>query len=243
MLRQRIDGSLGRSVSGQRADGGPRRERPQEHDAAPLMQDRQKLLHEEEWRADVDCEERVEILDRVFLDRRRLGDAGVGDENVQPWGHDCADLLGQLVRAVRRREIARDGVGAASGLADLGDNGFGPFRAAAVMDEHLGTVLPFASAKALARPMPREAPVTRAVFPERLPMICKPHGWILIPGAVLQLQNPLVSLDRDDGGEWQPLGRLEFCVVISQRRGEKEVGVRHEEFRVLVEGAVALALG
>ena len=54
---------------------------------------------------------------------------------------DGADLLGELVRPVRRGEIGGDGVGAAAGLADFSDDGFRLLRAASVMDEHLGAGL------------------------------------------------------------------------------------------------------
>ena len=76
------------------------------------------------------------------------------------------------MRPVRRGEIGGDRVGAAAGFADLSNDGFRLLRAASVVDEHLGAGL--ASAKALARPMPREAPVTRAVFPESVVMT-----WLL----------------------------------------------------------------
>ena len=79
----------------------------------------------------------VEILDRRVLDRRCLRDAGVGDKDIEPIADDVARPLRQLVRPVRRREIGADGVGAAAGLANLRDDGFGFLRAAAVMDENL----------------------------------------------------------------------------------------------------------
>ena len=106
----------------------------------------------------------------VLLDRCRLGDAGIGDEDVQTIAHDGADLLGELVWPVRRGEIGGDGIGAAAGLADFRDDRFCLLRAAAVMDKHLGAGL--GEGHALARPMPREAPVTRAVFPESVVMAC-----------------------------------------------------------------------
>jgi hypothetical protein len=51
--------------------------------------------------------------------------------------HDGADLLGKLVRALRRSEIGGDGLGAAAGFADVPDDRFRLLRAAPVMDEHL----------------------------------------------------------------------------------------------------------
>jgi hypothetical protein len=41
------------------------------------------LLHEEKWRAHIDGEQVVEILDGGFFDRRGLRDARVRDENVE----------------------------------------------------------------------------------------------------------------------------------------------------------------
>ena len=99
------------------------------------------MLHEEERCADVYAKEAIEILDRVVLDRRRPGDAGIGDKNVQPIAHDRTNLLGELVRPVGRGEIGGDGIGAAAGLADLSDDGFRRLRAASVVDEHLGAGL------------------------------------------------------------------------------------------------------
>ena len=78
------------------------------------------------------------------------------------------DPLREPVRPVRlprgRRRQRRRG----RRLANFRDDGFGFLRAAAVMDEHLGACL--GEVNALARPMPREAPVTRAVFPESVVM-------------------------------------------------------------------------
>jgi len=45
-------------------------------------------------RADVDGEQVVEVLDRRVFDRRRLGDAGVGHQDVETIADDGADPLG-----------------------------------------------------------------------------------------------------------------------------------------------------
>ena len=58
--------------------------------------------------------------------------------------------------------VKRNGTGTSAGLADLKDDGAGFALTRAVMDEKLGAHR--ARAIALARPIPREAPVTRAVF-------------------------------------------------------------------------------
>ena len=59
---------------------------------------------------------------------------------------------------------------ATASFADLADNTIGFIGASAEMHQNLRAGAA-ASASALARPMPREAPVTSAVFPVRLCMI------------------------------------------------------------------------
>ena len=95
------------------------------------------MLHQEERRADVHGEEAVEVLDRGVLDARRLRDAGVGDQDVEPVADNGADPLGQNVRAVRLPQVGADLLGAAAGLADFGDDGVGLLLAVAVVDQHL----------------------------------------------------------------------------------------------------------
>ncbi len=141
MLHQRVDRALRCGIGRERADRGVRRERGQEDDAGAAAEDRQELLHQEEGCADIDGEEIVEILDRGVLDRRRLGDAGIGDQHVEAVTDDGADLLCKLMSAVRSREVGGNRVGAAARLADLGDDRFGFRRAAAVMDQHLSALL------------------------------------------------------------------------------------------------------
>ena len=81
------------------------------------------------------------VLDRGFLDGRCFRDPGIRDEDVEAFAYDGADLLGELVRTVRRGEISGDRIGAAASLADLSNDGFGLLRAATVMDKNLGAVL------------------------------------------------------------------------------------------------------
>ena len=76
------------------------------------------------------------------------------------------------MRTVGCGEIGFDRLGAAAELADLGDDGFGYAGGLAVMHQHLRPS--FASASALARPLPRDAPVTSAVFPSRRVMTVSP---------------------------------------------------------------------
>src|SRR5882672_777262 len=64
-------------------------------------------------------------------------DSGIGNEDIQAVADHGTNLFGQLVRTVRRGQIGGNGVGAAAGLANFGDDGFGLFHAAAVMDQHL----------------------------------------------------------------------------------------------------------
>ena len=112
-----------------------------EDDVAALAQGRQQLLHQEERRADVDGEEVVEVLDRGVLDARRLRDAGIGDQDVEPVADDGADPFGQQVRTIRLPQVGADLLGAAAGLADFGDDGVGLLLAVAVVDQHLGAGL------------------------------------------------------------------------------------------------------
>jgi hypothetical protein len=69
---------------------------------------------------------------------------------------------------------------------------------------------------ALARPMPREAPVTRAVFPESLLMTWVPDDWTLTPGAVFAVAESAKFPFRNDGGERQPLGGLQIRILALQ---------------------------
>ena len=68
VLHQRVDRALRCRIGRNRPDGGMRRQRRDNHDAAVLTRDRQQLL-DEERRADVDGEEPVEILDGGRLNR------------------------------------------------------------------------------------------------------------------------------------------------------------------------------
>ena len=76
------------------------------------------------------------------------------------------------MRAIGFAQIGGDFLARAARRADFGDDGLGLIFSAAVVNEHLCAGL--ASARALARPMPREAPVTSAVFPVRVFMIVLP---------------------------------------------------------------------
>jgi hypothetical protein len=98
VLHQGVDGALGRGISRQGAGRSAGDERGREDDRAALAQHRQQLLHQEVRRADVDGKQPVEVLERGVLDAGRLGDAGVGDEDVEAVADDGADLPGQRVR-------------------------------------------------------------------------------------------------------------------------------------------------
>ena len=90
-----------------------------------LAADRQQLLHQKERRADIDGEQRVEILDRGVLDGGGFGDAGIGDKNVEPVAHDVRTCSASLCGPSGAARSAADGLSAAAGLADLGDDGVG----------------------------------------------------------------------------------------------------------------------
>jgi hypothetical protein len=125
------------------------------------------VLDEKERRANIDREEAIEILNRRLLDARRLRHACVRDENVQSVANDTASLPDQVVSPVRSSTIRRYYLSPPAGVANLGDDGFGFGLAAAIMNKNLCASL--ASARALARPMPREAPVTERFYLRDLP--------------------------------------------------------------------------
>ena len=143
-----------------------------EDDAAAVAKYGKQLLHQEIRRADIDRKELIEILDRDFLDGRSFRDSGIGDKDVQAIADDAARLPGKLTGAVRGGEVYRYGIRAATGFAYLRDNAVGFIRAAAICTRTWAPAA--ASAIAVARPMPREAPVTRAVLPARLVTIVLP---------------------------------------------------------------------
>src|SRR5712672_3856326 len=157
MLHQGVDGALSCRIRWFGTNNGARCERREENDAASLRQDRKELLHKKERRADVDREELIEILHRRFLDGRHFQDPCISDKDVQAISDNAAGLPGKLAGAVRGGKIRRYGIRSTTGFAYLCDNTVGFLRAAAVMHENLGAG--GASASALARPMPREAPV------------------------------------------------------------------------------------
>src|SRR5712672_2021253 len=138
VLHQRVDRALRGRIGRQGADGGVCPEGRDENDAAALAEHGKQLLHQEIRRADVDCEELIEILDRHFLDGRSFRDPCIGDKDVQAISDDAACLLGKLAGAIRGGKVHRYGIRAATGFAYLCDNTVGFFRAAAVMHENLG---------------------------------------------------------------------------------------------------------
>src|SRR6266404_1622413 len=139
VLHQRVDRALRGRIGRQGADGGVCPEGRDENYAAALAEHGKQLLHQEIRRADVDCEELIEILDRRFLDGRRFRDPCIGDKDVQPISDDAAGLRGKLAGAVRGGKVRRYGIRAATGFAYLCDNTIGFIRAAAVVHENLGT--------------------------------------------------------------------------------------------------------
>ena len=72
MLYHCVNCPLGGRIGRQCSDCGMRHKRGDEYNAAAATQDRKQLLDKEEWRADIDREEMVEILDCRVLDRGRL---------------------------------------------------------------------------------------------------------------------------------------------------------------------------
>src|SRR4029077_20990076 len=119
-------------------DGGVRPEGRDKNHAAAVAEYGKQLLHQEIRRADVDCEELIEILDGHFLDGRSFRDPCIGDKDVQAISDDAAGLPGKLAGAIRGGKVHRYGIRSATALAYLCDNTVGFLRAAAVMHENLG---------------------------------------------------------------------------------------------------------
>jgi hypothetical protein len=63
------------------------------------------LLDKEIRCPDIHGEELVEILDRQFLDRCGLGDAGVGYKNVEPAADDFVHVIGEFVCTIRGCQV------------------------------------------------------------------------------------------------------------------------------------------
>ncbi len=142
-----------------------------QHDAAALAHGRQQLLHEKVRGADVHGEQVVEVLDCRVLDRRRLADAGVGDEDVEAPADDRPHLASQFMRAVRLAQVRRDLLGAAARFADLGDDRGRLLFAAAVVNQDLRTG--FREGQRTGTADTARSAVTSAVFPERLLFMMK----------------------------------------------------------------------
>ena len=121
MLHQSVDGALGSCIRWNRANDCARPERRDEHDTAALRQDRKELLHKKEGSAYVDGEQLIEILNGVILDRCGFRDTRIGDKNIEAIADDVAGEFCELVRPIGRRQIGRDRVSAATGLAYLAD--------------------------------------------------------------------------------------------------------------------------
>ena len=94
-------------------------------------------------------------------------------------------LPGKLAGAVRGGKVRRDGIRSTTGFAYLCDNTVGFARPAAVMHENLGAGLGEGEC-VLPASMPREAPVTRAVLPVRLAMICPALRECLVGHGVIR---------------------------------------------------------
>ena len=139
VLHQRVDRALRGRIGRQGADGGVRPERRDENRrCCPRRVIGSNCCTRKIRRADVDCEELIEILDRRFLDGRRFRDPCIGDKDVQAISDDAAGLPGKLAGAVRGGEVRRYGIRSATGFAYLCDNTVGFLRAAAVVHENLG---------------------------------------------------------------------------------------------------------
>jgi hypothetical protein len=76
------------------------------------------LLHQEERRADVDREHAIELIYRLVLDSGGGGDAGVGDEDIEPFADKLADLRRESVCAVGCAKIGANSIGVSAGCPE-----------------------------------------------------------------------------------------------------------------------------
>src|SRR6185312_1122530 len=117
-----------------------RGDRGEIHDAAPAAaaHSRQSGLRDEEAGLEVRVDDVVPIIFGDGIDRLRVGDAGVVDEDVDgaQLGFDGADELRDLSGD---GDIGLDGDGAASELADFGGDSFGFCSAVNEVDGNIGS--------------------------------------------------------------------------------------------------------
>jgi hypothetical protein len=135
VFHQRVDRSLRRRISGQRANYRMCAERRNEHNTAAIAKNGKRLLNQKERRANIDSEKAVEILNSRVLNVRRLCYACVRDEDIQPVANDTANLPRQVVWPGQSSEIRRQGLGPAAAVANLSDDGFG--FATAIVNQNL----------------------------------------------------------------------------------------------------------
>ena len=130
----------------------------------PSSKHGKELLQQEIWRADIYGEQAVEAVDCGLLELAGLEMPAFStrmSRRSPTMPRTClARRCGRRGRRGRPRPRRRF-----CSLPDVGDDGFGLLCSASVMDEQVcARAAP--SAKAVARPIPREAPVTRAILPD-----------------------------------------------------------------------------
>jgi hypothetical protein len=136
------------------------------------------LLHQEERRADVDSVHAVELFYRLVFDGGGRGDAGIGDEDIEPIAGKSADFRRKFPGAVGGAEVGTDSFGVSTGRADLGDERFCLLAGVAVVNDDSGAGS--GERPGGGRPMPRDAPVTSAVLLTRSGMIVVLFGMRLV---------------------------------------------------------------
>ena len=129
---------------------------------------RERGLRGEQKAEHVEVELLVEVLGRDDFDGSEVVDAGVVDEHI-----DGAELLHGLrderPDGIGIGEVGLDGNGLAAGSVDFGNDLFCVGLAAGIVDGDGSAAA--ASSRAMAAPMPFDAPVTSATFPLRLLII------------------------------------------------------------------------
>jgi hypothetical protein len=105
VLDQGVYSALRRCIGRDRADRRARDEGRDEDYIRAVSQHRQQLLNEKVGRADVDREQPVEVLDAQSFDGDGLGDAGIGDQNIELSIDDLADFTPLLPTRLYRLAV------------------------------------------------------------------------------------------------------------------------------------------
>ena len=98
----------------------------------------------------------------VFFDGGRKGDAGIDHQDIRSIPDEGARPFRQKMGTIGRAQVGGDAFGFSACLAYFLDDGSRFRDSASVVNQHMCAGL--CQCRALARPMPRDAPVTRAIL-------------------------------------------------------------------------------